>query len=161
MEDRLLLRMNTADAAGFQFWLTRRYVKLLWPVLLSMLETNEQVSVQQTEQAKKEVLSFQHQEATQKMDYAQQYKEEADTQPLGVEPVLLSKIAVKNLADGKQMLCMNPEQGQGIELTLNETLLHSICKLLQDTVAKSEWEMDLSHSLNTAATDSLTTNAIN
>lgn len=160
-EDRLLLRMNTSDSTGFQFWLTRRYVKLLWPILLSMLERNEQVSAQQTEQAKKEVLSFQHQEAARKMDYTQQYKEEPGHQPLGTEPVLLSRISVKNLADGQQMLCIHPEDGQGIELILDQTLLHSICKLLQDTVAKAEWDMDLSQSLTTAATKAMATKAIN
>jgi hypothetical protein len=151
-EDRILLRMNTMDATGFQFWLTRRYVKLLWPVLLSMLIKDEKISTQSSEEAKKEVLSFQHEEAAQQMDYSKQYQEPTDQQPLGSEPILLSKIAVKDVAEGKQALCMHPETGHGVELAMNQTLLHSICKLLQDTVAKSEWEMDLSQALKPALT---------
>jgi len=150
-EDRLLLRMNTTDSAGFQFWLTRRYVKLLWPVLLNMLSKDGQISIQTTEDAKKEVLSFQHQEVAQKMDYSQNYQSEAQQEPLGVEPILLGKISVNQRQDGTQVLSMHPEVGQGVELALNQTLLHSICKLLQDTVAKTDWDVDLSQSLNSAS----------
>jgi len=150
-EDRILLRMNTTDAAGFQFWLTRRYVKLLWPVLLGMLAKDEQITTQKTAVAKKEVLSFQHQEAAQNMDYSQNYQGESNQQPLGNEPILLGKISVNDRQDATQVLSMHPETGQGIELVLNQTLLHSICKLLQDTVAKADWDMDLSQALNSSS----------
>jgi len=151
LEDRLLLRMNTADSSGFQFWVTRRYLKILWPVLLEMLQKDEQITVQQSEVAKKEVLSFQHQEAAQKMDYSKDFESTAQQQPLGDEPVLLAKVSIKPNEEGGQTLCMHPDQGQGIELALNQTLLHSICKLLQDTVANAEWDIDLSRSLATTA----------
>ena len=41
LEDRVLWRLNTVDSSGYQFWLTRRYVKLLWPVLLKMLTADQ------------------------------------------------------------------------------------------------------------------------
>jgi len=147
-EDRILLRMNTMDSTGFQFWLTRRYVKLLWSVLLNMLTKDAQIAVQASDAAKKEMLSFQHQEAASKMDYSQEFQQQTTQQPLGSEPVLLGKITVKDRPDGVQILCMHPEEGEGVELALNQTLLHSICKLLQDTVAKAEWDMDLTQSLS-------------
>ena len=146
-EDRILLRMNTMDSTSFQFWLTRRYVKLLWPVLLTMLTKDEQITSQQSDQAKQEVLSFQHQEAAQNMDYSKEYQAETQQQPLGTEAILLGKIAANQREDGTQILSMHPENGQGIELALNQILLHSICKLLQDTVAKTDWDIDLSRSL--------------
>jgi len=151
IQDRLMLRINTLDSAGFQFWLTRRYVKLLWPILMNMLTKDEQIAVQQTEQAKKEMLSFKHQEAAQKMDYTKNFKDTTEINPLGDEPVLLAKISVKTGDDGTQILCMHPEHGQGIELALDQTLLHSICKLLEDTVAKSDWDIDLARSLSTSS----------
>ena len=149
LEDRLLFRLNTQDSSSFQFWLTRRYVKLLWPVLMSMLIKDEQIAVQQSDAAKKQVLSFQHEQATQKMDYTQNFKEEPGTQPLGNEPILLSKISIKNRPDGAQLLSIQPEEGQGIDLALDQTLLHSITKLLQDTVAKTDWDIDFNQSLST------------
>ena len=41
------------------------------------------------------------------------------------------------------MLGLLPQQGQGIHLTLDNTLLHSLCKLLQNAVAKSDWDISL------------------
>lgn len=147
LEDRILLRLNTIDSQGFSFLMTRRYVKLLWPVLLKMLTNDQQVTVQKSEQAKKEVLSFQHQKAAQQMDYSQEYQNETAKKPLGSDPILLSRISARQSADGKQILSVQPEKGQGIDLTLDQNLLHSICKLLQDTVAKADWDIDLSQSL--------------
>ena len=143
-EDRILLRMNTVDSAGFQFWLTRRYVKLLWPMLLSMLAKDEQIAAQQTELARKEMLSFQQQDVAQKMDYSQDFERQS-AQPLGDKPILLEKISINDREDGSQILSMHPESGQGIELVLNQTLLHSICKLLHDTVIKTDWGLELPH----------------
>ncbi len=150
LEDRILLRLNTTDSSSFQFWLTRRYLKLLWPVLIKMLASDRQVTVHKTVQAKKEVLSFQHQQVAQKMDYSQKFEEQSRSQPLGPEPVLLSRVSVKNKPDGTRILCMQPEQGQGIDLAMDQTLLHSICKLLQDATGKADWGLDLDKSLMTA-----------
>jgi hypothetical protein len=36
-----------------------------------------------------------------------------------------------------------PQQGQGVTLALDDTLLHGLCKLLQDVVAKSGWDLML------------------
>jgi len=149
-EDRILMRMNTTDSTSFQFWLTRRYVKLLWPVLLSMLVKDEKITAQQSDQAKQEVLSFQHQEAAQKMNYSREYQADTQQQPLGSEPILLGRIGANEREDGTQVLSMHPETGQGVELALNQTLLHSVCKLLQDTVEKTDWDINLAQSLSTS-----------
>ncbi len=151
LEDRILLRLNTVNSSGFQFWLTRRYLRLLWPVLMKMLASDQQIVAHKTEQAKKEVLSFQHQQVAQKMDYSQKFEEQIRSQPLGSVPILLSKVSVKNKSDGTQILGLQPEQGQGIDLAMDQTLLHSICRLLQDTVGKTDWGLDLSRSLMTAS----------
>ncbi len=151
-EDRILLRLNTVDASHFQFWLTRRYLKLLWSVLMDMLANDQQIATVKTRQAQKEILSFQHQQVAQKMDYSQKFEEQTQSQPLGSEPILLSRISVKNKPDGKQILSIQPEQGQGIDIAMDQTLLHSICRLIQDTVIKTDWGLDFSKSLTTAST---------
>lgn len=149
-QDRILFRINTTDSEEFLFWLTRRYVKLLWKILVELLSKNEQIATQQSDLAKKEILSFQQQEATQNMDFSKEYQEqEIAHQPLGSEPILLEKITVKNSEDGSQTLCMHPDAGQGIDLALNQTLLHSICKLIQESVTQAEWDMDLGPAVNT------------
>jgi hypothetical protein len=41
------------------------------------------------------------------------------------------------------MLCMHPEKGQGIEMVLNEQILHSLCQLIIDTTTKADWRLSL------------------
>jgi hypothetical protein len=38
---------------------------------------------------------------------------------------------------------MHPAQGQGVTLTFDSVLLHSVCRLLQAAVKKSDWDMEL------------------
>jgi hypothetical protein len=146
VEDRLLLRMNTTDASEFRFWLTRRYVKLLWPVLMKMLQ--DELAGYDSEQARQEILSFQFQEATQNMDYSTSFDENVEQRPLGDVPILLARITTKKREDGTQLLSLHPEDGQGIDLALNQKLLHSICKLIQDALKKTDWDLDFKGTLS-------------
>ena len=142
-EDRILLRIKTTDKSEFRFWMTRRYVKLLWPVVVKMLEADQQIQLQENQAAKSAVLSFQHEKALQKGDFATQFSEDSSNLPLGETPILLAKIQFKRRNDGGNLLCMHPEKGEGIDLGLNEVLLHSFSKLLADAVSVSDWDIDL------------------
>ena len=41
------------------------------------------------------------------------------------------------------MVALHPSDGQGITLTFDSVLLHSVCRLLQAAVKKSDWDMEL------------------
>lgn len=155
------MRLNTADASRFQFWLTRRYLKLLWPVLMKMLASDRQIATGRTEQAQKEILSFQHQQVVRQMDYSQKFEEQTQSQPMGTEPILLSRVSVKNKPDGRQILSIQPQHGQGIDIAMDQTLLHSICRLIQDTVLKTDWGLDLSKSLTTTSINAASPRVLN
>ncbi len=142
-EDRILLRIKTTDRSEFRFWLTRRYVKLLWPIVVKMLEADQRVQLQANAEAKNAVLSFQHEKAIKESDFSTKYNEDADNLPLGESPVVLARIQLKKPKQSDNLLCMHPERGKGIELAMNETLLHSFSKLLTDAVRVSEWDIEL------------------
>jgi hypothetical protein len=57
--------------------------------------------------------------------------------------VLLSRISGKQPGQQQQVLSLHPEQGQGIDLGVNTSLLHMISKLLVDAVAQSDWDLKL------------------
>jgi len=40
-------------------------------------------------------------------------------------------------------VALHPAEGQGVTLTLDSVLLHSVCRLLQAAVKKSGWDMEL------------------
>jgi len=56
---------------------------------------------------------------------------------------LLARVSGKHAANQPQILSLHPEKGQGIDLGVNNGLLHRISKLLTDTVAQSDWDLKL------------------
>ena len=141
-EDRLLLLIKTDDLAEYRFWLTRRFVKMMWPALVKRMSSNEVVQSQPDTSAKETVLSFQHEEAVSRSDFDTAYSREVNATPLGPEPLLVAKLNVK-IQNSQTTLCLHPVDGQGIEIGLTDMLLHSFCKLLSDAVAKAEWDVTL------------------
>ena len=147
-EDRLLFRVNTRARQEFRFWMTRRYTAILWHTLTQLLANRPmtpEVPVAPpsadplVEAAKQEI---KHHEVVSQADFKTQYQESTYL-PLGEAPLLLFSVGVKPAPDGQPLLCMHPENGQGIEIVLNEQILHSICKLILDTSTKAEWGLNL------------------
>lgn len=146
-EDRLLFRLNTKARQEFRFWMTRRYVMILWHTLNQLLSKQEPtegpppsgLTDPLVEAAKKEI---KHQELVSQADFKTQYQESTYL-PLGEAPQLLFSVAIKPAPEGQILLCMHPEQGQGIEMALNEQILHSLCQLIIDTTTKADWKLNL------------------
>jgi len=142
-QDRLLMRLSTTDKAEFRFWLTRRYVKRLWAVLLKMIERDPSAAQYLDQDLRRAMVEFQHENMVRGGNFSKQFEEGAGTMPLGDAPVLLARITGKQNADSTQVLCMHPEQGRGIDLAVNAQLLHMISKLVTDAVAQSDWDISL------------------
>jgi hypothetical protein len=147
-EDRMLFRVNTKERQEFRFWMTRRYVAILWHTLTQLLANRAPgatgapaapLTDPLVEAAKQEI---KHQEVVSQADFKTQYQESSYL-PLGESPVLLFSVGVKPGPQGEALLCLHPEQGQGIEVALNEQIVHSICQLILETVAKADWGLQL------------------
>ncbi len=143
LQDRLVLRMSTTDECEFRFWLTRRFVKRLWGALLGLLEQNDVVRQQIDEYARRTVLGMQHEGFVQQGDFSKEFEERPLRTPLGEEPVLLAKCEGGQLEDGSYVLRLHPKRGQGIDMALDGKLLHLVCKLLCDAVARTDWDIKL------------------
>ena len=147
-EDRILFRLNTKSRQEFRFWLTRRYTGILWNTLARILDeagkgakgtTPVPVQDELVKSAEKEI---EHKKAVAEGDFDTAY-EESSYLPLGEQPTLLFSVGVKPGPNSQAMLCMHPEEGEGIELVLNEQIVHSLCKLIVDTAGKAEWNLSL------------------
>ena len=89
-DDRLLLLLKTNELAEFRFWMTRRFVKGLWPALVNCLASNEVVIGQTQKQAKQTVLTFQHESAVAQSNFESSYNSVVTSAPLGDKPLLLT-----------------------------------------------------------------------
>ena len=144
----MLFRVNTKARQEFRFWMTRRYVAILWHTLTQLLANRAPTDAAAppaplndplVEAAKQEI---KHQEVVSQADFKTQYQESTYL-PFGEQPILLFSVGVKPGPQSEALLCLHPEQGQGIEMALNEQILHSICQLILDTTAKAEWALNL------------------
>ncbi len=142
-QDRLLLRLASDDHSEVLLWLTRRCVRLLWPLLMKTAESTPGIALQPVPEARQALLGMQHERALSRADFSRPYDDAARARPLGAEPILIARIDSARSADGNHVLALLPREGQGINLALDDTLLHGLCKLLQDAVAKADWEMQL------------------
>lgn len=155
-EDRILFRINTTEQEEFRFWMTRRYLALLWQTLSRLVS---EISAAQgggktlaaagaRHSAPVDPLSLaagvemKHQAAVASADFSTAYQE-GPILPLGPEPALLHRIAVKPNESGQATLCLHPEKGGGVELVLNDRILHSLCQLMADTASKAGWGLEL------------------
>jgi hypothetical protein len=142
-QDRLLLRVSTDNQLEMRLWLTRRALRLLWPLLVQMVRASPEVALQSSPEARDAIVGMQHERALSQANFARPFDELPREMPLGAEPILVTRMQTGRDENGNHILSLLPQQGQGVNLTLDNTLLHSVCKLLQNAVAKSDWDIVL------------------
>lgn len=145
-EDRLLLRLSTTENSEFRFWLTRRFVKRLWAMLVQMLEWDQAVRQQADPETRRTVLDIQHEGYSQQASYAKKFDEATQeaprSLPLGETPTVLAKAKGKK-GEKAMVLSLHPQHGQGVDLNLDTKLLHIFTRLLRQSVAKTDWDINL------------------
>ncbi len=141
-QDRLLLRVSTDDGSELRFWLTRRFVKGLWPAMIKMAEVVGEARVQPDPDVRKAMLEFEHEKAVRQADFATPYKA-ANNLPLGSEPLLVTRLRAQPDGRGNAVIAMHPSQGQGMDLAMDAMLLHSFTRLIQGVVIKTDWDIRL------------------
>lgn len=141
MQDRILLRIRSSDGAEYRFWITRRYLLLLWPILMKMADgfSARKAADPLTRSTLAELA---HGDAVNQADFSSQYQE-GSAFPLGAEPLLLARISLRPIAGDIQTLVLLPNDGQGVNLDLDEKLVHIIARLLQQTATAAEWGLKL------------------
>jgi len=145
-EDRVLLRVSTTAGEEFRIYLTRRFVKLLWPYLQRSLESAVAVKAPAPE-ARREVLAFEHDRAIRESDFSRPFAEASGEAPrsfpLGDKPFVATQGQMRVDAPGAYKLILNPAQGRGLEIGLDDRLMHSFCRLLDTAVRGAEWDLGL------------------
>lgn len=142
-QDRLLMRLASSDHAEVLLWLTRRCVKLLWPLLAKMAASAPGIALQPAPEARQALLGMERERALAKTDFSTPYEEAGRERLLGAEPVLVARMHTDRNAQGHNVLVLLPRDGQGVNLAVDDTLLHGLCKLLQDAVESAGWDMKL------------------
>ncbi|MCX7962244.1 MAG: hypothetical protein N2653_11835 [Burkholderiales bacterium] len=143
-QDRILMLIATSEAVEVRLWMTRRFVKLLWPLLVKLAEdASPRIRGQPDPEARRALLGLEHAQAISRADFSRPFEQLPRSMPLGEAPLLLARIETGQDRNGQPVLAMHPANGHGVTLTLDTVLLHSLCRLLQAAVTKSDWDMEL------------------
>lgn len=142
MQDRILLRMRTNDGAEYRFWITRRFLALLWPILMKMADGFSARKAPTNPLTRSTLAELAHGAAVEQADFASEYQE-GSSFPLGTDPILLAKISLRPPVGETQTLLLLPHQGEGVNLDLDEKLVHVFARLLQQTATAGEWNLTL------------------
>ncbi len=141
VEDRLLLRFNTKDGTEFRFWLTRLFIKQFWPGLVKAMEVNLPA---QSAGHKRSMMGFMHQNVVEQANFSSAFEPTNTSCPLGEAPLLVCRSHIQEKGPGLHLLSLYPEKGYGVELGMDQKLLHLLCKLIQDTILQVDWGLALS-----------------
>jgi hypothetical protein len=146
-QDRLLLRINTTAREELRVWLTRRLALGLQPHLdrlgLEVMTPPAAVDTPvHTEQTRTMLAEFKQQENLSKADFATPYAE-ADTLPLGPDPLLITDIQMSLQQDGTIVLAFQEKLGspphRGFQARVKPDLIIGLQHLLRDAVLKANW----------------------
>jgi len=71
-QDRMLMLIAASEQVEVRMWLTRRFVKLLWPLLVKLAEeASPRIRTQPNPEARKALLNIEHEQAVSKANFSQ------------------------------------------------------------------------------------------
>lgn len=140
-EDRILFRVNTTDRQQFRFWLTRRYSVLLLKVLKEHQESDPDVSLQDSPEAKQAVQSFKQELAMSSANFEEAFNENANELPLGEVIPVAYKLSY-NVSGGNLNVTIEPMEGRGINMAIDRNINMSITNLLMVAAQKGAWRFE-------------------
>lgn len=149
-QDRLLLRLNTATAEEFRFWVTRRLSLRLLPALeqtSSRLESSGHWIMAPDPQSRQILNELKRDEFLNKADFQTPYAEEHQHLPLGEEPMLVTDVHFQQQGPGL-LLTLQDKGGatataRSCHMQLEASLLHGLIHLLRQAMDRAEWHMPL------------------
>lgn len=138
IEDRILLTVEGQNQQTYLGWLTRRFFKILLPVLHGQHPITGN-ALFDTKQPKKQGPKIHQSKANLKKEATT----ESQSYPLGESPLLLAKISFTSLKTEQAVFMLAPNSGRGIELPFTPVLLNLLLTTIKDPLEESDWALEL------------------
>lgn len=144
-QDRLLLRVSTANKTEYRFWLTRRFVRVLWGALIQTIEREPAIKRAIQPAARRAVMAMEHQQAVGKSDFSRGHEagHRDVTEETGPLLVVGGSVQPPKGKGKPTILNLKTEGGPEVKLGLNKNLVHALCRLLIDTTTHAGWDLGL------------------
>jgi hypothetical protein len=131
-----LLKARTGDDSELRIWLTRRYTSLLINVLVQQID--KAGGMLELASSKATVEHFKG------GAFQQEYQPQSSQNfPLGENGVLGYRITAGSNVDTRFNLQLLPEEGEGLQLALDKSMLYMFYNLLEQALIHAEWNLHL------------------
>jgi len=138
VHDRLTLHVSTQANEEYRVWITRRFLRKLWPHLLAMLTKH---------------LAARPQASAEKADagtimpprFDQPFKVDNPLYPLGSSPLLASEANLRAAGDGLARLVLREGRERSFTLNLDAELMQAMCAMLRKSAEQLAWDLALDY----------------
>jgi len=137
VQDRLVLRVATSGNEEFRVFLTRRFLRELWPHLTAMLNGHLKATARPAETPLP---------GGEPPSFEQAFREENPIYPLGATPLLASEAKLDTAGDGQVNLLLREGRERSLNLNLNADLMQALCAMLRAASEKAAWNLALDYS---------------
>ena len=136
VQDRLTLRVATQANEELRVWITRRYLRDLWPHLAAMLAGHL---------APKPRTAGITQPSTGQPSFEQAFKDDNPLYPLGATPLLASEATLVAAGEGQATLTFREGRERSFNLNLNADLMQALCAMLRASAEQAGWDLALDY----------------
>ncbi|WP_371322413.1 hypothetical protein VX159_08250 [Dechloromonas sp. ZY10] len=141
IQDRLLLRFSTSQNEEVRVWLTRRFLRQIWPALLQMAEQVGEPASLAGEEADSGDAGSKRDDAS----FEQAFVEDDPSYPLGKKPLLASEAKLDLLEDRSLRLSLSEGRERSCSLHMDGELLQFFCAMLRAAERQAEWNLGLDY----------------
>ncbi|MFZ2269503.1 MAG: hypothetical protein WAV95_18160 [Azonexus sp.] len=135
VQDRLVLRIATDANEEIRVFLTRRFLREIWPhlsrVLLEQVDTPPAVGTCEA--------------AGQPASFDQAFQADNPRYPLGSTPLLASEASFEKTAEDQLRVSFREGRERSFNLNLNSELLQALCAMLRAAAGQAQWDLALDY----------------
>lgn len=151
-QDRMLVRINTTEAEELSFWLTRRLLIGLWPLMNQALSVQLSLpepalpGVTTGEGMRRMLAEFRKDALKAQADFSTPYQAAELKTPLGDVPLLVTEVKVSHKVGNLVQIDLAellPQTAppRSFKLELDPSLLQGIVQLIEQALPHSDWRI--------------------
>lgn len=151
VQDRLVLRVNTPANEEIRVYLTRRFLREIWPHLARMLSGHLQAAPlpARPDEADDGANDGAGDDGSNALppqpSFDAPFTEDNPSYPLGAMPLLASEATLEPAGPDLARLTLREARERSLNLNLNHELLQALCAMLRATSAQAGWDLALDY----------------
>lgn len=130
----MVLRIGTSANEEIRIFITRRFLREIWPHLTAALAGQPAPMPQIITAEDNTAASFE-----------QAFSEDNPTYPLGANPLLATEAAIVTNEENLLQLTLREGRERSFSLKLNDELLHALCVMLRAANENAGWDLTLEY----------------